>query len=337
MSQTYEEILQGMLDRVPSNVDKREGSIIYDALAPCAFFLAQQQFLLDNYVDLVFSNTAVGEYLDRAVADHGVTRKAATAAVRQVSTDMAVNIGSVWGINDLTYKITELISVNIYKAECTTAGAIGNWYSGTLNPVLDVTSATAALGEVITVGAEEETDEALRERFYNKIRMPATSGNAYQYKQWALEVPGVGDAKVFPLDRGPGTITVLVVDNNKRIDSGLPDIVAEHIEEVRPIGATVSVENPMAKQIDISASVILDGSKTLEEVEDAFKEALRSFLSGMVFNTSNISYAKMGGLLLDIPGVEDYDELMVNSQIGNILIENKEIPMEGVITLTEAD
>ena len=30
---TYENILNDMLSRVPSNVDKREGSVIYDALA----------------------------------------------------------------------------------------------------------------------------------------------------------------------------------------------------------------------------------------------------------------------------------------------------------------
>ena len=77
---TYEELLQAMLDRVPSNVDKREGSIIYDALAPCAYFLAQQNFQLENYLDLVFPDTAVGEYLDRAVAAFGVTRKPASAA-----------------------------------------------------------------------------------------------------------------------------------------------------------------------------------------------------------------------------------------------------------------
>ena len=29
---TYEELLHAMLDRVPSNVDKREGSIIYLSL-----------------------------------------------------------------------------------------------------------------------------------------------------------------------------------------------------------------------------------------------------------------------------------------------------------------
>lgn len=33
---SYEGILQRMLDRVPNTFDKREGSIIFDALAPAA-------------------------------------------------------------------------------------------------------------------------------------------------------------------------------------------------------------------------------------------------------------------------------------------------------------
>ena len=36
---TYEVILKRMLDRIPSTMDKREGSIIYDALAPAAIEL----------------------------------------------------------------------------------------------------------------------------------------------------------------------------------------------------------------------------------------------------------------------------------------------------------
>ena len=64
----YEEILQRMLDLVPGNVDKREGSIIYDAIAPCAFFLAQQYFKLANFIDLVLPDTALEGYLDRAVS-----------------------------------------------------------------------------------------------------------------------------------------------------------------------------------------------------------------------------------------------------------------------------
>ena len=36
---TYEEILERMLERVPDDMDKREGSLIYDALAPAAIEL----------------------------------------------------------------------------------------------------------------------------------------------------------------------------------------------------------------------------------------------------------------------------------------------------------
>ena len=45
---TYEVILQRMLDRVPNNMDKREGSIIFDALAPAAVELQLMYIELDT-------------------------------------------------------------------------------------------------------------------------------------------------------------------------------------------------------------------------------------------------------------------------------------------------
>ena len=38
---TFEYLMESMLSRVPDSLDKREGSIIYDALAPAAAELAQ--------------------------------------------------------------------------------------------------------------------------------------------------------------------------------------------------------------------------------------------------------------------------------------------------------
>ncbi|MDF2651716.1 MAG: Baseplate family protein, partial [Paenibacillus sp.] len=46
-TQSYAFILQRMLDRVPDDVDKRQGSIIYDALAPAASELAAIYIALD--------------------------------------------------------------------------------------------------------------------------------------------------------------------------------------------------------------------------------------------------------------------------------------------------
>ena len=50
---TYENILNDMLERIPNDIDKRPGSIIYDALAPCAYHLAQTYFQLNHFIDLV--------------------------------------------------------------------------------------------------------------------------------------------------------------------------------------------------------------------------------------------------------------------------------------------
>lgn len=332
---TYEELLQAMLDKVPNDVDKRDGSIIYDALAPCAYFLTQQSFELDNFVDLVLPDTAIGEYLDRAAAPFGIIRKAATAAVRKMTANKSVALQTRWGINNLVYVVTDELEPDVYEVTCETVGDIGNQYSGELQPISNVTGVTAVLGDIITAGTDEETDEAMRERFYIKVRLPATSGNAHHYQQWAMSVPGTGAARVFPLHDGPGTVTVLVVNDDKEISEDLPATVAAYIETVRPIGATVTVSSPEALTINVAANVLLDGSKTIEQVKSAFTTTLDTFLKDTIFSTYRVSYAKIGSLLLDTPGVEDFDAFQLNSGISNVTVGEKQIPVIGTVTLTE--
>lgn len=334
MSVTYEEILQGMLNRVPSNVDKREGSVIFDAIAPCAYFLAQQYWQLENFIDLVFADTAEAEYLDKAVTPFGLVRKTAGKAVRKMVSSGAVVVGTRWSTNELIYVVSEKLSDTEYEAKCETAGDIGNQYSGVLTPISNVSGVTAELTEIIIQGTDAESDDALRSRFYQKVGLPATSGNAHHYEQWALEVSGVGAAKVFPLDNGAGTVAIFVVDNDKKISESLPGLVAEYIETMRPIGATVTVSSPEGKTINASADVLLDGSKTIADVNSSFTVALETFLADTVFDTYRISYAKVGSLLLDIPGVEDFNNLLLNSTASNISVREKEVPVLGTVQLT---
>lgn len=332
---TYENILNDMLSKVPSNVDKREGSIIYDALAPVALKLAEAYFQLNHFLDLVSGDTAVGEYLDRVVADYGITRKPATKAIRKIVTTGPVDLGIRWGIEGTTYIITEKISDTEYKAECEQPGSIGNLYSGQLDNIDNVSGVTATLVDIIVFGEDEETDENLRARFFNQVRSTSTSGNIYDYKKWALEVPGCGGAKVFPLWNGPGTVKVLVVDENMEIDPHLPAAVHEHIETVRPIGASVTVESPQEKVINISADVYLDGSDTLENIQTKFTSVIAEYLKGLTFEVYTVSYAKIGSLLLSVPGVADYSNLTVNNGSENIAIGEEEMPILGTVTLTE--
>ncbi len=64
-----------MLENVPSTIDKREGSVMYDALAPAAAELAKAYIELDWMYEQMFANTANREYLIRRCAERGIDRK----------------------------------------------------------------------------------------------------------------------------------------------------------------------------------------------------------------------------------------------------------------------
>lgn len=325
-NKTYENILQDMLNEVKVDVDKREGSVIYDALAPSALKLAEMYFELQNYIDLFFADTAIGEYLDRKVLDFGMLRKKATKATRKIVTNREVDIETRWEIENISFKITENIGQNQYKAECEIEGDIGNVYTGKLKSLDNIDNVEALLTDIIESGQDEENDESLRNRFYTKVRKPSISGNSNHYEQWALEVEGIGAAKVFPLWNGAGTVKIEILDSNMDIDTTLESKVYEYIDKVRPIGATVTVGSPNIKTIDIKAKVVLDGSVDIEKVRESFENNIKIYLKNLVFKSKSVSYAVIGSMLLSTKGVLDYSEFILNDSTGNVLISEHEIP-----------
>ena len=78
---TYETIMADLLKRVPMNIDKREGSVIWDALAPAAAEMAQLYIELDWMLDQYFADTANREYLIRRAAERGLSPKKASHAI----------------------------------------------------------------------------------------------------------------------------------------------------------------------------------------------------------------------------------------------------------------
>ena len=80
MAVSYEELMEKKLDRIDDRRDKRQGSLIYDALAPNAAETAQFYADLDLLADRTFADTAVGEDLTRRAAERGMLRKGAVKA-----------------------------------------------------------------------------------------------------------------------------------------------------------------------------------------------------------------------------------------------------------------
>lgn len=337
---TFENILDDMLSKVDNDVDKREGSIIYDALAPAAYKLAETYFKLSNYVDLFFIDTTVGEYLDRKAMDYGVTRKEARKAIRKIETNRSIEIGTRWGIEDLIYTVTEVISANIYKAECNQAGEIGNLYEGKLENIDNVTGITASLTDIVTSGSNIESDEELRSRIKEQFINPAQDGNAAQYLKWATEYTGVGTAKVFPLWNGANTVKVAITNSLfKPAETELVKEFQKYMDPdskglgngVAPIGSKVKVTGGTKKDINITANVILN--EGYSDVIGA-AEAISNYLATIVYKKNSVSYMRIGSTLLDCLSILDLNNLKVNDLTSDVVLEGDEIPVLNILNLT---
>lgn len=339
-SMTYENILNDMLSKVPSDIDKREGSVIYDALAPCAFQLAQTYFNLDNYINLFFVDTAVGEYLDRNAADYGLRRKAATCAIRKITTSGTANIESRWGIGDTTYLITDTISANVYKAVCEQSGEIGNTYFGLLDNIDNATGITASLSDIITSGEEAEKDDELRARIQQYLIDPAQDGNAAQYKKWATEYDGIGAAKVFPLWNGGNTVKIAITNRSYLPpDASLVNAFQNYIDPgaeglgngVAPVGSKVTVIGGIKKDINIAANVILAEGYTNPE---GAADELSKYLASTTYAKNTVSYMRIGSILLDCESILDISGLTLNGTTGDVTLTGEEIPVLNNLNLT---
>lgn len=340
---TYEEILRSHLSRVPDSIDKREGSIIQTALGPASWYMEGIYLDLAFFQNNVYADTAGGAYLDRLALQVDLERKKASFAVKKGVFDTLVPIGTRFSIlanpQYVTYRVVKLIEEKegefLYKMECETAGEAGNNYSGQLIAIDYVAGLTSAkLTDLLTAGSDEESDEDLRKRILTKLQKPSTGGNRYDYYNWAMECEGVGAAKIFPLANGPGTVKVVIADSNRSgASADLVTQVADHIEEVRPIGADVSVVSATEKEINVSAGIKLKNGLNLGMVQNLFEEALTEYLQENAFDVSYISLAKVGNLLLNTAGVEDFTNLLINGSASNQVLQDEEIAVPGTITL----
>lgn len=113
---TFENIMDRCLSRVSASVDKREGSIVYDAIAPAAAELAIMYIELAYLLDRAFPDTETGDDLTKKCRERGVFRTAATYAVRKGYFEKAdgsgcdLEIGTRFSGGDINFVVTERIA-----------------------------------------------------------------------------------------------------------------------------------------------------------------------------------------------------------------------------------
>lgn len=356
-SQIFETILARMLARVSADVDKRPGSIIYDACAPAAAELAQMYVELDLNYGLSFADTAAGEYLTRRTAEFGVNRFPATKAQRKGLFYNASNvlfdvpIGSRYSIGNINYVVIARISSGTFTLETERAGTIGNQQFGTLLPIDYVTGlARAELADVLVPGEDEETDEALRSRYYAIVNEPAFGGNIADYRQKIGAIPGIGAVKIFPAWDGGGTVkaTIIASDWSEPTPTLIDEVQTIVDPQVNgglgygtaPIGHEVTIAGVTDVAINVETTVTLASGVIVGQVQDDIETAIAAYLLELRKDWSNqsqltVRVAQIDARILTVSGVDDVTDTELNGAPANITLDPEEIPRLGTVMVHE--
>lgn len=348
---TYEAILDRMIGRVVAqdpNVDIREGSIIFNALAGAAIELAIAYIAMDNTRRESFVNTASREYLWIGCEQMGMDVSAfeETHGEHEARFNVEVPIGSRWNCDEYNFTVEEHIGVvddlHCYKVLCETAGATPNVVVGDLTPISDnpIGLTSAELIGCLIEGKDETPDDEIRAAYYDFINSKATDGNVNQYERWCAEYDGIGNSKVFPLWNGDNTVKISILSESNRAASS--ELIAEFQEYldpnttgmgdgVAPIGAFVTVTTAQEVAMNVSATITM---KSGYSNTDGISKALAEYFSSIAYEKTQVSYMTIGATILGVEGVESINNLLVNGGTVDITLGIEQVPVLGTVNWT---
>lgn len=346
-SVTYEEILQRMLDRVSDQMDKREGSIIYDALAPAAIELQLMYIELDVILQETFGDTASRDFLIRRAAERGIKPTLATYAILKGVFNMEIPLGSRFSCDDLNYFVKEKIQGNEYKMQCETIGNIGNKNFGDLIPIDYIQGLESAnLTELLIPGEDEEDTEVFRKRYFDSFESKAYGGNVDDYLNKTNAIAGVGSTKVTPIWNGGGTVKLTILNSEfNKASSELIQSVQNIIDPTQdghgvglaPIGHVVTVDTVEEIEVNVSTSITFDEGYSFDgqkqKIIDTISEYLLEIRKDWANQTNSIvRIAQVESRIMNIEGVIDISNTKINSSSANLMLTKYQTPkMGGVV------
>lgn len=346
---TFESILQRIFDRM-SGVDKREGSVVYDVTAPVAIEFMNSYINMDGVLNEGFADTASKEYLIKRCYERGISIEPATQAIRQGEFNIDVPIGSRFSLNRLNYVVIEKIEDKIFKMQCETAGEVGNAESGSMIPIDYIEDLeTAELTEVLIPGEDEEDVEHLRQRYFDSFDSQAFGGNQADYREKIKAIDGVGGVKIYRTPNGGGTVGAVIIDSTySKPSSTLVDVVQSKIDPVEgqgeglglaPIGHIVTITGCDESIVNIQTNITFQNGWDWASIETNVHKAIDDYFTELSQgweeadkNELIVRISQIETRLLDIEGVLDISNTLLNGNASNLSIDINSIPTRGTVT-----
>lgn len=368
----YDYFLRKMLDAVPDNVDKREGSIIYDALAPAALVMGQQSLDMANVIKETYIKTASGEFLDYRAIEHGTSRYPATQteAKAKVLNDKKepldnVQIGDKFasiGDSPIFYVVTKINSDLTIELTAETAGSSANSYIGQVLPVTpnDLLS-WAEITEITAPARDVESDDHLRARLLSSQSWIAYGGNVADYLDMTSKIDEVGAAQIYPTWNGGGTVKVVILNNDlmpasaslvQKVKNTLdPEDKQAEGYGLAPIDHSVTVTVPEKLIVNVDISVKLDDTKVTRYVKDSITKAVEGYFQSLREDWADINQKLGRGYQETIYRSKILSQVMLTEGVVNAKLpslngkdadidlifnnEKSQLPVVGTVTINE--
>lgn len=355
--ETLEVIQNRILNRVSDSIDKREGSIIYDATAPIAVELAQLYVSLGNLIDCTFADTAPREYLIRRAAERGLTPTAATCAVgigAFTSSERAaseVTVGSRFSSGKYNWTATEKISDGRFYLTCETAGTLPNSETGQLIPITYIDGLeTATLESIAIYGEDDEDTEVFRQRYFASFNSQAFGGNKQDYYNKITEQPGVGGCKVYRATNDAGELVgahvlAVITDSAHSVPSSALLSAVQQVMDpngdldgdgLAPIGHICHIKGVTGVTVNVSATITYDTGYSFEALKSYIETAVDNYLASLneTWDTQSSLVVRISAIeshILTINGIIDIEGTTLNGTASNLVLGENEIALRGDI------
>lgn len=370
ISRNYDYWLDKMLDNVPDDIDQREGSIVFDALAPAAMVMAQQSLTMANIIRQSYIKTAQGEFLDYRAVEHGTARYAAMQTEVKAkfldSDGNAINnvqIGDQFasiGETPIFYTVQKINDDLTGELTADDPGTTANSYIGQILPVTSNDSLSwAEVTEIVAPARDAETDDHLRDRLLKADDWVAYGGNVADYLSMLSKINEVGAGQVYPVWAGPGTVKLVILNND------LMPASAELVKKVKniidpedrealgyglaPIDHQVTVVAPSILTINVASTVTIDSKQNGDTVKAKIKDAVENYfqLLRQSWNTvdpktgrgysQTVYRSKILSQIMSVEGVINASVPVLNNTDGDIALtfnnQTSELPILGEVKL----
>lgn len=363
LNHSEDDLHEMMKEILPSDLDISEGSHTWNYTRPTALVAAYLcEYIFPEVIRLILPEFSYGEFLDNHAKSRNLSRKPATAASGEITITGDVNSiipkGSLFAtasVNDepsMDYKTLEEVvipeeGVVTVRVQCTKTGIIGNTTEQTVVLVgSKLKGITGVINEEkITGGTEAERDEDLIVRIleYDRTLGISYTGCLADYKRWAKEVPGVGDAIPIEAQDDSGLVTIILTDyNGAPANETLCTDVYNHImcpndnpeQRLTNPNARLLVIPPYTIDFSMKATIELVKGYTIEGVRAALSSGLASYFP-QASDEAEIKYSRVWAILSAVEGVNDFNDLQIgvveadgsaNYGTQNIPIEKSQLP-----------